>query len=106
MNAGTHLSFGQEEAQGTPSSSQCQQKYLMCWECRVKPRKSWARGLRDEDGEWEPSKPGPQRGALTRAHVDSEGDDHGSRHHAAPGLHLGPLHAVEDGYAAHVTLSG
>lgn len=33
------FSFGQEEAQGTLSSKpQCQQKYLTCWECRVKPR--------------------------------------------------------------------
>lgn len=45
-----------------------------------------------------------QEAADTCAHVDSEGDDHGSCHHAAPGLQLGPPHAVEDGYAAHVTL--
>ena len=102
----TSFSFGQEEAQAGPSSSQCLQKCSTCWECRVVPRKSWARGLGDKEGKWEPSKPRPRRGALTCAHVDSEGYDHGGCHHPTPGLHLRLPHAVEDGYTAHVALSG
>lgn len=45
-------------------------------------------------------------GALTCAHVDSQGYDHGSCHNPAPSLHLGLPHAVEDGHTAHVALSG
>lgn len=70
------------------------------------PQESWARGLGDKEGNWEHSKPSPRRGALTCAHVDSEGDDHGGCHHPTPRLHLGPPHAVEDGHAAHVALLG
>lgn len=70
------------------------------------PQKSWARGLGAKKGNQEHSKPSPQRGALTCAHVDSEGYDHGGCHHSTPGLHLGPLHAVKDGHTAHMALLG
>lgn len=52
------------------------------------------------------SEPGPWRGTLTCAHVDSQSYDHGSRHHSAPGLYFGLPHAVEDGYTTHMTLAG
>lgn len=70
------------------------------------PQKSLARGLGDKEEKWEHSKPSHQRGALTRAHVDSEGYDHGGCHHPTPGLHLGLPHAIEDRHTAHVALLG
>lgn len=73
---------------------------------RAVPRKAATEDLETKRERGSIPKPGPQRGALTCAHVHSEGYDHGGRHHPAPGLHLGPLHAVEDGHTAHVALSG
>lgn len=70
------------------------------------PQESCARELGDKEGKKELSKFGPWRGALTCAHVHSKGYDHGSRHHPTPGLHLGLLHAVENGHTAHMALSG
>lgn len=78
----------------------------MCQEYRAVPRKTVTEdsGTKKESGSI--LKPGPRRVALTCAHVNSEGYDHGGRHHPTPRLHLGPPHAVEDGHTAYVALSG
>lgn len=101
----TSLSFGQE-AQGGQVQANAYKKGLMCQEYRAVPRKAAAEDLGTKRESESIPKPGPRRGALTCAHVDSKGYYHGGRHHPAPRLHLGPLHAVEDGHTAHVALSG
>lgn len=106
MNGRTQLSrLGRRRRTAAQSEANAHRMFEVLGVQRC-PQESWARGLGDDEEKWEHSNPSPWGGALTCAHVDSEGDDHGSRHHTAPGLHLRLPHAVEDGHTAHVALSG